>query len=80
MKNFHIETIQIGEREPYLKVYFEDVVDKNLISTWLGLQGFLKNANVNEDDNGKVSAIVYLYPDTDVRDVKDKLSAIIDQI
>ncbi len=77
MKDFYVEIIQIGEREPYLKIYFEDVVDKNVISSWLNSQGFFKNANVKEDENGKVHAIVYPLPDSDIEDVKVKLTAIL---
>ena len=77
MENYHIETIQIEGQNPYLKIYFEDVVDKDAIKTWLNLQGFLKKANVNEDDYCKVSAIVTLLPDSDVQEVKNKLDAVL---
>ena len=77
MRNFHIETIQIDERESYLKIYFEDVVDQNVISSWLNSQGFFKKANVNEDDNGKIHAIVYPLPDSDIEEVNVKLTAVL---
>ena len=80
MHNFHVEAIQIDGREPYLKVFFEDVVDKDVVSTWLNSQGFLKKVNVNEDDYCKVSAIVYLYPDSDIQEVKEKLTDVLQRI
>lgn len=80
MKDFHVETIQIDGRAPYLKVYFEDVVDKDVIRTWLNSQGFLKKVNVNEDGNCKVSAIVYLFPGSNVQDAKEKLIAVLQRI
>lgn len=80
MKDFHIETIQIDGRAPYLKVYFEDVVDKNLIHTWLNLPGYLKKVNVKEDDNCKVSAIVQLFPDSNVQEVREKLTVALERI
>ena len=80
MKDFHIETIQIDGRDPYLKVYFEDVVDKNLIHTWLNLPGYLKKVNVNEDDNCKVYAIVQLFSDSNVQEVRDKLTVALERI
>lgn len=80
MSNFHIEAIQIDGTEPYLKVYFEDIVDKDVISTWLNTQGFLRKANVNEDDYCKVSAIVYLLPDSDIQEVKEKLTDVLQRI
>ena len=80
MENYYIETVQIDGQEPYLKIYFEDVVDKDAIKTWLNLQGFLKKANVNEDDNCKISAIVKLLPDSDMHEVKKKLDAALSKI
>ena len=77
MNNFRIETIQIDGREPYLKIYFEDVVGKGVIHEWLNLQGFIKKVNVNEDEYCKVSAIVYLLPDSDVNEVKSKLETVL---
>ena len=80
MKDFHIETIQIDGRDPYLKVYFEDVVDKDFIHTWLNSLGYLKKVNVNEDDNLKVSAIIYLFPDSNLQEVRDKLTVALERI
>lgn len=77
MKNFHIEVIQIEGREPYLKVYFEDVVDKDVIQTWLNMQGFIRKANVNEDEYCKVSAIVYLLPGSNVKDIEERLTSVL---
>lgn len=77
MKNFHIETIEIDGMEPYIKVFFEDVVDKDVICTWLNSQGFIRKANVNEDEYCKVHAIVYLLPDSNVKEVEEKLTAVL---
>ena len=77
MNNFHMEVIHIDGREPYLKVYFEDVVDKDVICTWLNSQGFIRKATVNEDDYCKVYAIVYLLPDSNVKEVAEKLTIVL---
>lgn len=77
MSNFHIESICIDGMEPYIKVYFEDVVDKDVICAWLNSQGFIRKANVNEDEYCKVSAIVYLLPDSNVQEVKERLTTIL---
>lgn len=79
MKNFHIEIIQIDGIEPYLKVYFEDVVDQEVIRTWLNLQGFIRKANVSEDEYCKVHAIVYVFPDSDIQKVKNKLEMLLER-
>ena len=79
MKNFHIKTINIDGREPYIKVFFEDVVDKDVICTWLNLQGFIKKANVNEDEYCKAHAIVYLLPDSNVKEVEERLTAVLER-
>lgn len=80
MMNFHSKIIGIEGREPYIKVFFEDIVDKELIKSWLNSQGFIRKANVNEDDYGKVSAIVYLLPDTNPQEIKERLDAVINKI
>lgn len=80
MNNFHIEKIVIDGHEPYLKVWFEDIVDKNLIETWLNSQGFIKKANVKEDANCKVTAIIYLYKDSEVETVHKQLANVLQKI
>lgn len=77
MNNFHIESICIDGMEPYIKVFFEDVVDKDVICTWLNSQGFIRKANVNEDEYCKASAIVYLLPDSNVQEVKKRLTTVL---
>lgn len=80
MKNFHIKAICIDGMEPYFKINFEDLVNKDVINTWLNSQGFIRKANIKEDDNYKVSAIVYPYSGSDLvmteAKIKDLLSKI----
>lgn len=77
MTNFHINTINIDGREPYLKIYFEDIVDKDAVSTWLNSQGFLRNVNVDEDEYCKVFAVVYLLPDSNIQEIQERLTTVL---
>ena len=72
MDKFHISKVHAGDIH-YISIDFEDVVDKDYIKTQLNSLGYIKKANVSDDNYGKIRAIVYLHEDTDENEIVDKL-------
>ena len=81
MNNFHINIVSIDNREPYIQIDFEDIVNKDVIKTHLNSLGYIYKANVNDDNYGKVRAIAYLHDDTEnVNEIVDKIKEYLNRL
>ncbi len=78
MKPFKTEICQPHEDiGPYIKVWFNGIsVDmKDSLQTWLNSLDSVHHANVNNDDNFKLSAIVYPSPCWDIAEAQKNVDA-----